>query len=251
MIGLSNGVRFVRHHVFVDNLGMKDCSRDGVARELSEVTSIFEKVGVAVHGLEMSRGEMKGSGVDLDSHFLRTAVTRERYWRVHGAPSHLLSRYAALVRRQVLSVFHCVYRFIVAERGKQGAQWPSVVEELRVLRGLMPFLSSDWWLRWDLLVSASDASSNGYGCRPRCGRMKCQAGRCESETGSAIAELPLLRSVSDQTFELLNQIRVFASYVFARKYTPTVRRVPSEFDNSDEPSRRCDPFPSVFSFVDA
>ena len=43
--------------------------------------------------------------------------------------------YAALVRWPVLSEFHCVYRFILAERGKQVALLPSVVEELQVFRG--------------------------------------------------------------------------------------------------------------------
>ena len=38
-----------------------------------------------------------------------------------------------------------------------------MVEELQVFRGLMPFLSSDRRLRWNLLASASDASANGHG----------------------------------------------------------------------------------------
>ena len=79
--------------------------------------------------------------------------------------------YAALVRRPVLSVFHCVLRFILAERGKQVVLWwPSVVEELQVFRGLMPFLSSDWWLRWNLLASATQLRRlMDTGCRRRCG----------------------------------------------------------------------------------
>ena len=52
----------------------------------------FEGRGLAVHGLEMSGGEMKVPGVELDSRLLRTSVTRERYRRLHGALSHLLSR---------------------------------------------------------------------------------------------------------------------------------------------------------------
>ena len=52
VIGLSDGVRFVRHWAYVDNLGIMGCSRDEVARVLGEVTSIFEKVGLAVHDLE-------------------------------------------------------------------------------------------------------------------------------------------------------------------------------------------------------
>ena len=75
MVGLSIGVRFVRHHVYVDNVGVMGCSRDKVARVLSEVNSIFEKVGLAVHALEVSGGEMKALGFELDSRLLRISVT--------------------------------------------------------------------------------------------------------------------------------------------------------------------------------
>ena len=45
---------------------------------------------------------------------------------------------------------------------------------------------------------------------------------------------------------MLNKMRVFARYVLARNLKSTVQWVPSECDNSDEPSRRCDLFfPSV------
>ena len=178
-IGLSNGSSFVRHFVYVDILKMMGCSKDELARKLSEFTSIFEKVGLAVHGLEMSSGEMKAPDVELDSRLLSTSLTRERYWGMYGALSHFLMRrkairemlevlighctYEALVRRPVLSLFHCVYRLILVERGKQVVLWPSVTEELQVFWGLMSFLSSDRWLRWNLPVSASDASTNGNG----------------------------------------------------------------------------------------
>ena len=59
MIGLSDGSRYVRHYVYVDNLGVMGCSKDEVARVLGEVTTIFERVGLAVHGLEMSGGDMR------------------------------------------------------------------------------------------------------------------------------------------------------------------------------------------------
>ena len=54
------------------------CWSDEVARVLSQVTSIFEEVGLAVRGLEMSGGETKSLGVELDSRLLRASVTRER-----------------------------------------------------------------------------------------------------------------------------------------------------------------------------
>ena len=37
-----------------------------------------------------------------------------------------------------------------------------------------------------------------------------------------------------KNFELLNQIRVFASYVLARNFKPSLLWVPSEVNNSDE-----------------
>ena len=77
-------VRFNRHCVYVDNLGLMGCSRDEVARVLGEATSMFEKVGLAVHDLEMSGGEMKASGVELDSRGKGTGGSMERsvtFWR--------------------------------------------------------------------------------------------------------------------------------------------------------------------------
>ena len=75
MIDLSNGVCLVRHYVHVDNLDVMGCSKDELARVLSEVTSIFEKVGLEVHGLETSGGQMKALRIELDSRILRTSVT--------------------------------------------------------------------------------------------------------------------------------------------------------------------------------
>ena len=54
--------------------------------------------------------------------------------------------------------------FVQTERGRQVTLWSTVVEELPVFRGLMAFLSNDdWWQHWNPLVSASDASTSGYG----------------------------------------------------------------------------------------
>ena len=43
VIGLSNRVRFVRHYVHVDNLGVMGCSKDEVARVLREVFQSLKK----------------------------------------------------------------------------------------------------------------------------------------------------------------------------------------------------------------
>ena len=124
------------------------CSEDEVARVLSEVASIFETVGVAVHGLEMSGGEMKAMGVELDSRLLRTSVTRERYWRLYGARSYLLMRGEG-ERRDVGGVGRTLYVRCAGQEARfervplcvsvhSGRAWeqvvlgPSVGEELHV-----------------------------------------------------------------------------------------------------------------------
>ena len=94
VIGLSNGVRFVRPHVHVDNLGMMGCSSDVVPLALSEVTSIFKQVGLSVHDLEMSGREMKALPW-VSNRTVASRELRERYWRLDGALSHLLARVKA------------------------------------------------------------------------------------------------------------------------------------------------------------
>ena len=131
---------FCGHYVYGDNLGVMGCSRDEVARVLSEVS-------LEVHGLEMSGGEMKALGVELDSRLLRNfRDLREVLEASRSAQSSLVERKGE--RRHVRGV---------------GSYWPSVgtsgTSAVGSRRAAMPLLASDWWLRWNLLVSASDAVS--------------------------------------------------------------------------------------------
>ena len=63
-----------------------------------------QKVGLSVHDLEMSGGEVKALGVELDSRFLRTGVTWERYWL-----GPLLARGKANGEMLEVLVGHCTY----------------------------------------------------------------------------------------------------------------------------------------------
>ena len=66
-------------------------------------------------------------------------------------------------QRESLSVFKACYGFIERFRGCQAAVWPEVRAELEAFRGLLPLLEADWDLRWDDVVTATDAAPDGYG----------------------------------------------------------------------------------------
>ena len=51
-----------------------------------------------------------------------------------------------LVWREVLCVFSTVYRFIKKHYGTLASMWPSVRDELRVLRDFMVLVKSSWAL---------------------------------------------------------------------------------------------------------
>ena len=71
--------------------------------------------------------------------------------------------FAGLVRRPVLSCFHACYSYIQRSYHTATPLWPTVVEDLRAFRGLIPYLVSDWSSPWNRMVFSSDASEEGYG----------------------------------------------------------------------------------------
>ena len=106
-------------------------------------------------------------------------ISAKRFWRTRGALIHLCNKrqasgqmleivighatFAGLLRREVLSVFHTVYKFMREHYLTPAPLWPSVREELKTFAGLMVFLVSSWVMPWNSVVSCSDACEEGYG----------------------------------------------------------------------------------------
>lgn len=70
--------------------------------------------------------------------------------------------WAALVRRESLSIFTSIYAFIRRCYFASHALWPSLQRELRQFSALLPLLTADLSLRWSGVATVSDASEIGF-----------------------------------------------------------------------------------------
>ena len=82
-------------------------------------------------------------------------------WEIEALIGH--ATHFAMVRRETLCIFHCVYRFMQRHYDVRSVIWPSVFEELRAFRGLIVLCVSSWRGGWHSEVFAGDASLTGFG----------------------------------------------------------------------------------------
>ena len=173
------GVSGDYHYVYVDNLGLMSTDRRYVSESLKEVENTFNARGLLLHPGEVMFGQAEALGCRLDMQARSTQVKPDRALRIRKALDGLLTRgrstgrllevvighltYAFLVNRPLLSIFHHCYRFVRRHYLEKAKLWPSVIEELKAARGALIFCRSDWWRQWNDLISASDASLEGYG----------------------------------------------------------------------------------------
>lgn len=169
----------VRHYVYVDNLGVISPHEGIVRKTLSELPQAFDQEGLILHPGEIQHETVKALGCQLRGDILATRITPERFHKVRLSIEAVLRRkkvsgqvleivighatFCALTNRQLLSVFHTVYRYIRSSYYSPSILWNSVREELEAFKGLMIFLQADWWRPWNTLVSCSDSSTTGFG----------------------------------------------------------------------------------------
>jgi len=170
----------LRHYIYVDNIGVIGLVFDAVKGALLEVTEVFTRNHLDLHGTEVTDENVEMLGVLLDARQTCTRVLSRRAYRLRQGIAALLQRgrcsgaqlevilghctFAALVRRGVLCCFSAVYRFVQSSYTKVTPLWESVVEELSAFSGLLILLVSDWSSPWNRVVCATDASETGYGC---------------------------------------------------------------------------------------
>ena len=69
----------------------------------------------------------------------------------------------ALLRREVLAIFHAVYKFVRRYGDSFAPLWDACREEIRAFRGVMVLLESDWGAPWSRELWAYDACPSGMG----------------------------------------------------------------------------------------
>ena len=167
------------HFVYVDNLGILSTDACALNHSLSQVTKVFYD-----HRLDLHPGEVKHEAVDtlgcrVDGVKHVTTLKPSRAHKVRQALRGLLQRgkcsgrlleniighltYSFLMARPMLSIFDRVYKFIKRHYDAKAVLWPSVRDELTAALGGIIFCQADWNRGWNKLVSASDASLEGYG----------------------------------------------------------------------------------------
>ena len=166
------------HFVYVDNLGILSTAC-ALNHAFSQVTKVFYD-----HHLNLRPGEVKHEAVDtlgcrVDGVKHVTTLKPSRAHKVRQALRGLLQRgkcsgrllenivghltYSFLMARPLLSIFDRVYKFIKRHYDAKAVLWSSVRDELIAALGGIIFCQADWNRGWNKLVSASDASLEGYG----------------------------------------------------------------------------------------
>ena len=167
------------HFMYVDNIGILTRNRDHAKQALDDARRDFEKDRLVLHEIGVHEAGGRALGWDVDGRELCTRASPERFGLVRQAVKALLSRrkvsgwqveallghatFVCLLRRETLSIFHTVYRFIASCYHKFEPLWDGTRAELESFVGLMVFIEADWTRPWMPVVYASDASLSGYG----------------------------------------------------------------------------------------
>ncbi|CAK0812006.1 unnamed protein product [Prorocentrum cordatum] len=172
------------HYMYVDNAGVIGFDAARVTCALQEAQRDFDGDHLKFHEVEVMPEGGRTLGCYLDGRHRATRPTDERFAMVRKGVRCLLRRrkvagwqlemvlghmtFMALVRREVLSIFHSVYAFVAQSYHAFSELWPTVREELNCYLGIMVMLESSWTRPWMPVVYPSDASLHGYGVAEAC-----------------------------------------------------------------------------------
>ena len=164
---------------YCDNLTVYCVNADQVGAGIERMISAFSNLGFDLH--EISGVEEVSSVLGYSVNQGRTGRLRlkpERVWKLRAALRWilnvnvtglqiqvLLGLYVsmALVSRGALAAPRALYDFVAACDGKQRRLWPSAAYEVTTMIGLLPLIVSDMFAPWSRILTATDASSTGYG----------------------------------------------------------------------------------------
>ena len=167
------------HAEYVDNFFVCGIDREFVQQSFDRLRGILESWGFAIHEVTEAQPIVEGLGLRFDGAERRVTLTSQRVWklrlsaialgRLRGPPppkwiekivGHFT--FAMMVRREALSVFSSVYKYIRASQPGLDL-WHRARDEILQASALLPLLSTSWALPWDATVSATDSSEVGYG----------------------------------------------------------------------------------------
>ena len=173
--------KVVARVLYIDNFATISVDADAGEAALEEMERALEAKGIIAHRDEpTAAGPPTLLGYQLDPARARWRIADKRFWRVKLALDwilvegrrctgkeiekllgHLTS--ILLLRRELLSLLHASYLYVSRSYLKRQPLWPSVREELRQARDLLPTIMGFMDLSWHATVLAVDASKTGFG----------------------------------------------------------------------------------------
>ena len=174
------GPRFRRCMLgYVDNFGVLATSEAEALRGAQAISDVLQAKGLRIHPIECSSDSADFIGLRLDLRRLSVSIKPARCIRIRAAIQELLRRkhcspallevvlghctWAALLRRESLSIFSAVYRFIRLGGSATRPLWSSVCKELHDFQAIIPLLSIELGAAWDPHIVATDSSPYGLG----------------------------------------------------------------------------------------
>ena len=167
------------HAEYVDNFFVCGTDREFVQQSFDCMKGVLELWGFAIHEVTDAQPIVEGLGLRFDGAEKRVMLTSHRVWklrlsaialgRLRGPPppkwiekivGHFT--FAMMVRREALSIFSSVYKYIRASQPGPDL-WHRARDEIVQASALLPLLSTSWALPWDATISATDSSEVGYG----------------------------------------------------------------------------------------
>lgn len=179
----SNGdtrLNRTRHSVYLDDLTVFSVDKQDGARRLQVYLKHMSDVGLPqklskyvpftqdpgeVLGLECTRDRLGVSPVKLEALCARTRAVLQGRACSGVALRRLLGQWTwgVLVRRPAFAVFSSVYKFCDFAGSRVVAIWSSVRKELNTIMALVPLLFASFSAGFADRVTASDASTTGFG----------------------------------------------------------------------------------------
>ncbi|CAE7735243.1 unnamed protein product [Symbiodinium necroappetens] len=177
------------HAQYVDNFFVSGIDSGVVQQSFDRMKCILEDWGFSIHEVTEAQPVVHGLGLVIDGESRSVSLTPARIWKLRLAalalsrrrvppPAKVIEKvvghftFAMMVRRECLSVFSAVYKYIrfkghsdpsCRPQQAHGLLWRAAQQELVQASSILPLMCTSLDLPWSPVVTATDASEIGYG----------------------------------------------------------------------------------------
>ena len=169
----------VVHAQYVDNFFISGTDSHVVQSAFERMRQVLEAWGFSIHEVTEAQPVVHGLGLIIDGTCRRISLSPARIWKLRLAalalgrrrvppPAKVIEKvvghftFAMMIRRECLSIFNAVYKYVRAEKAC-GSLWRAAQQEILQASSILPLMCTSLDLPWSSTVMATDASEVGYG----------------------------------------------------------------------------------------